>query len=87
MADELHTSSGTRKRSASLHAWRVDRLRAAGFAPDLAEDLVARGRFDLHELIDLAERGCPPELAARILAPLDREAPDAPRADPSERPC
>jgi hypothetical protein len=29
--------------------------------------------MDLHELIELVERGCPPALAARILAPLDRE--------------
>ena len=26
---------------------------------------------DLHELLVLVDRGCPPELAARILAPLD----------------
>jgi hypothetical protein len=25
----------------------------------------------LHALIELVERGCPPELALRILAPLD----------------
>jgi hypothetical protein len=29
--------------------------------------------MDLHALIELVERGCPPELAARILAPLDEE--------------
>lgn len=28
-------------------------------------------RFDLHASIELTERGCPPELAIRILAPLD----------------
>ena len=28
-------------------------------------------RYDLHALIELVERGCPPELAVRILAPLD----------------
>ena len=31
-------------------------------------------RYDLHALIELVERGCPPELAVRILAPLDDEA-------------
>ena len=30
-------------------------------------------RFDLHALIELAERGCPPDLAVRILAPLEPE--------------
>ena len=29
--------------------------------------------MDLHALIELVEHGCPPELAARILAPLDEE--------------
>ena len=75
MADELDTSAHLRTRSISVHRWRVERLRAAGFAPALAEWVVAQGGFDLHELIDLAERGCPPELAVRILAPLDVEAP------------
>jgi hypothetical protein len=75
MADELHTSAGGRLRPVSVNVWRVERLRAAGFAPWLAECVVAHGGFDLHELIDLVERGCPPELATRILAPLDREAP------------
>jgi hypothetical protein len=31
--------------------------------------------MDLHALIELIERGCPPELAARILAPLETERP------------
>lgn len=29
--------------------------------------------MDLHAMIELLERGCPPDLAARILAPLDHE--------------
>jgi hypothetical protein len=29
--------------------------------------------MDLHALTGLVERGCPPPLAARILAPLDHE--------------
>jgi hypothetical protein len=55
-------------------AWRREQLAASGFPPSLA-DLIARDdRYDLHELIELAERGCPPDLAARILAPLDEKA-------------
>jgi hypothetical protein len=51
--------------------WRRRRLLDAGFGPDLAEALAADRRMDLHELLQLVERGCPPVLAARILAPLD----------------
>lgn len=51
-------------------AWRVCRLREAGFPAALAEAL-ARQRVDLHALLQLVDAGCPPELAARILAPAD----------------
>jgi hypothetical protein len=50
--------------------WRACRLREAGFPPALALRL-ARQRVDLHALLQLVDRGCPPELAARILAPDD----------------
>ena len=33
--------------------------------------LASDHRYDLHALIELVERGCPPELAVRILAPLE----------------
>jgi hypothetical protein len=56
--------------------WRRRRLAAAGFEPRLAAELAAEPGVDLHELLVLLDRGCPPPLAARILAPLDggREA-------------
>jgi hypothetical protein len=54
--------------------WRRDQLRAAGFPGGLAEVIAGDWRFDLHALIELVERGCPPPLAARILAPLDPPA-------------
>jgi hypothetical protein len=28
-------------------------------------------RIDVHALLELVDRGCPPHLAARILGPLD----------------
>jgi hypothetical protein len=59
-----------RRPAQSIAAWRRERLLDAGFEPTLAREL-ADGRVDLHELIGLVERGCPPELAARILAPLE----------------
>jgi hypothetical protein len=52
-------------------AWRRDQLAHAGFTLPLAARLAADPRFDLHALIELVERGCPPELAIRILAPLE----------------
>ena len=51
--------------------WRREQLVKSGFAPRLALRLARDGRYDLHALIELVERGCPPELAIRILAPLD----------------
>jgi hypothetical protein len=53
--------------------WRRRRLRAAGFAPAAAAALAADCAADLHALLELVDRGCPPHLAARILAPLDTE--------------
>ena len=51
--------------------WRRERLLAAGFGADLAGRLAGDCGIDLHAVLGLVDRGCPPELAARILAPLD----------------
>jgi hypothetical protein len=56
--------------SVELVQWRR-RLENAGFEPSLAQTLAADRRFDLHTVLELLDRGCPPELAARILAPLE----------------
>jgi hypothetical protein len=56
---------------AALGEWRRRRLAAAGFEPQLAAELADEPAVDLHELLVLLDRGCPPALAARILAPLD----------------
>lgn len=56
--------------------WRRRRLTAAGFDDVLAARLAdGDAGVDLHELLVLIDRGCPPALAARILAPLDEPAP------------
>jgi hypothetical protein len=55
-------------------AWRRAQLVDAGFPLPLAHVLADDGRYDLHALIELVERGCPPELASRILAPLEEAA-------------
>ena len=62
---------------ASVVGWRDEQLRAAGFPGALASGLARDPRLDLHALIELVERGCPPKLAVRILAPLD-DLPDEP---------
>jgi hypothetical protein len=54
--------------------WRCEQLRRSGFPPLLAAHLAADREVDVHRLIELVERGCRPELAARILAPLGEEA-------------
>ena len=53
-----------------LAGWRRRTLAAAGFEDDLARRLAAERAVDLHALLELVDRGCPPTLAARILAPL-----------------
>jgi hypothetical protein len=59
------------RENAEVAAWRRDQLAHSGFPPLLALRVALDGRYDLHALIELVERGCPPELAVRILAPLD----------------
>jgi hypothetical protein len=54
-------------------SWRRTQLTEAGFSLLLAARVANDARYDLHALIELVERGCPPELAARILAPLEQE--------------
>jgi hypothetical protein len=50
-----------------VERWRTAELMRVGFAGDDAVALAARLDIDLHEAIELVQRGCPPELAVRIL--------------------
>lgn len=59
---------------ADVVAWRRDQLVKWGFPTALATQLAGDRRFDLHALAELVERGCPPELAVRILSPLEDPA-------------
>ena len=68
-----HTMRGQARFPASSDAWRESRLRVAGFESETASRLAREQTVDLHELLELVDRGCPPHLAARILAPLDNE--------------
>jgi hypothetical protein len=53
--------------SADVVRWRLRRLTDAGFDAELAGALAAERDVDLHALLDLVDRGCPPHLAARIM--------------------
>jgi len=57
-----------------LVRWRREQLVGSGFAPGLATRVAGNTDYDLHALIELVERGCPPELAVRILAPVEEES-------------
>ena len=64
-------------RPADVVAWRRRRLELAGFDERVAARFAADRRIDLHALLELVDRDCPPHLAARILAPLDVDPPAA----------
>jgi hypothetical protein len=55
-------------------AWRREQLMATGFPFPLAVHVARDLHYDLHALIELVESGCAPELAIRILAPIDGES-------------
>jgi hypothetical protein len=57
--------------TSDVEAWRLRRLVDAAFPLPLALELATTPGVDLHALLALVDRGCPPELAARILSPLD----------------
>jgi hypothetical protein len=50
-----------------VERWRTAELMRVGFPGDDAVALAARSDVDLHEAIELVQRGCPPALAVRIL--------------------
>jgi hypothetical protein len=54
--------------------WRCEQLVESGFALPLAARFAKDAHYDLHALIELVERGCQPELAIRILAPVEEES-------------
>jgi hypothetical protein len=55
----------------AVSSWRRRLLLRAGFPSRLARVLARDRRTDVHALLELIDRGCPPELATRILAPLE----------------
>ena len=53
--------------SERVTAWRACELLKAGYEPVTAVELAEHPEIDLHVALELVERGCPTDLAARIL--------------------
>jgi hypothetical protein len=47
--------------------WRLSQLTRSGYPLEAAVTVATRLDVDLHRASNLVERGCPPELALRIL--------------------
>jgi len=57
----------TRVTEDEVVAWRREQLRRAGCRRFEAEVLARETMVDLHEAVELLERGCPPKIALEIL--------------------
>lgn len=62
---ELHVLDETEQQQIEL--WRSEELERAGYSTRAAGRLAARQDVDLHLAVQLLKRGCPPELALKIL--------------------
>ena len=60
--EDLHVDE-----AADVLAWRFDALCRSGYDIDSAAIVASNVEVDLHDALDLAARGCPPETAIRIL--------------------
>jgi hypothetical protein len=67
----MQTKTTSERSAEEVVRWRRERLVESAFPLPLAARLAKNPRYDLHALIELVERGCPPDLAIRILAPVE----------------
>ena len=67
----IETRETREQQDVAVVSWRRDQLVRAGYSLPEARRLARDPRYDLHALLQLVDRGCPPALAVRILAPLD----------------
>jgi hypothetical protein len=72
----MQTKTSAEQEVREVTRWRREQLAEAGFSRSLAMRVANDPLYDLHALIDFVEQGCSPELAVRILGPLEQE-PDA----------
>jgi hypothetical protein len=56
-----------REENGEVLAWRAEELVRAGYDGDNALMLALERAVDLHRAVDLLRRGCPAELAVKIL--------------------
>lgn len=70
----MQTKTTTMQAFDEVVRWRCEQLVESGFPLPLAAALATDAHYDLHALIELVERGCEPDLAVRILAPVARES-------------
>lgn len=50
-----------------VEQWRAEELERAGYSAQAAAELAGRADVDLHDAIELLQKGCTPELALQIL--------------------
>lgn len=70
----MRTEIASEQAGEEVARWRREQLVDSGFPLPLAARLAKDARYDLHALIGLVESGCQPDLALRILAPLEEES-------------
>jgi hypothetical protein len=70
----MHTQTTSAQVRDEVITWRCEQLKRSGFARTLAARVAGNAHYDLHALIELVECGCEPELAIRILAPVEDTA-------------
>ena len=56
-----------RDETSVVETWRAEQLEMAGYGAQHAAELAIRHDVDLHVAVELVSRGCPAELAVRIL--------------------
>jgi len=68
METETATLRGTRTpEEARVIQWRAAELVRAGYSTFDADVISIHTEIDLHRAVELPQRGCPPDLALRIL--------------------
>jgi hypothetical protein len=64
LATDLHINESEIEK---VVRWRAERLECAGYERGAALEIASRVEIDLHHAVGLLERGCTPQVAARIL--------------------